>query len=111
VDIEVPLRTADAVLEVLPQERVTTPAAKMSTFRGERVGGKLSEEIEELRRARARTHPKIAITRDSIVNIHRSDGDSLLNVMRTRILDLDIVIHSGDDHHHPLIYKSLHTGV
>jgi hypothetical protein len=32
VDIEVPLRTADTVLEVIPQERVETLGAKMSTL-------------------------------------------------------------------------------
>jgi hypothetical protein len=32
VDIEVPLRTAEAVLEVMPQEMMTASVAKMSTF-------------------------------------------------------------------------------
>ena len=32
VDIEVPLRTAEAVFEVMPQERISTPGAKMSTL-------------------------------------------------------------------------------
>jgi hypothetical protein len=32
VDIDVPLRTAEAVFEVMPQERISTPGAKTSTF-------------------------------------------------------------------------------
>jgi hypothetical protein len=31
-DIEVPLRTADAMFEVIPQEIVETPSSQMSTF-------------------------------------------------------------------------------
>jgi hypothetical protein len=58
VDIEVSLRTVDAVLEVIPRERMADPGAKMSTLAlcmwgrsqcsfGSRDQGEGEEEEEE----------------------------------------------------------------
>ena len=107
VAIEVPLRTADAVLEVIPQGRVATPEAKISTSMPEGWG---LVRVWRVGAGRKGYSPEFAKTRNVAMNKHSSNDNSRNNISGTYIPHIHTVIPSGDNHHQPPIHKRPHGG-